>query len=873
MARQSNYERILSRWATVLMMLSASFGVQSSCKGQSESPGVEAEAAVPAKATDEFRFTVAWVSASGGYIYLPERWGELRINLVNARDVPRDLICSTYFSNQPNLQFARRVWVPPQSVLHISHPVVIPPCNPSQGRGLNLQSLIVDTTEGGDVLVKNNSGQLLHDSSLLVTLSPRNTGIIGSVPEFEHEPTSEEVSELVVAGRVSQQLSNKFGMMLDTFLPADENEWNCLDHVVVADHRIENDFAALSALRHWMHAGGHLWVMLDRVDPHVLTRLLGDDFRGHVVDRVGLTTVRVDKSPTVSDPDGDIGTSLDFEEPVEFLRMSVSDMEVTHVVNGWPAAMTKTYGDGRLLVTTLGPRGWMTPVSPQVRQSTDPEMTSRFVPTSPMNNIASEFFGQREPELVSQSSLEPQVREYVGYTIPSWSLVVGTLIGFSALLVAVAAMLLRSGRLESLGWIGSLMAIVVSAGLLSIGHSYRHGIPGTEATLQIAQTMIGTDDVRTQGVVAVYQPDGSQSQIQITGGGRMLPDMSGQENTSRRMVTTDLGKWYWENLAQPPGLRTTEFTMAETLHDRLEARATFTPSGIAGKLSGHLPPGTDAMIATRSGSLGVTLDEGGAFTAGPADLFEKDQYLGSRLISDEQDRRRRTMEKVLANPKRKDYPDRPQLMFWSDRWSHRFQFDDKDRLKSQGATLVAVPLTIDRPANGSEILIPSPFLPYRNRRDPSGNPPSTLWNYGRKEWQERSNPGTAWLSIQVPVELLPAAASRARIEIKVAGPVGRIEILGLKNDAVTSLETLKDPVGTVVFELNDPEVLSISSSGELTLGVSAGDPDRPELTQTAPSEKGPASGGRQAISKVNYWKIESLTVQLWAKTTEPIAKD
>lgn len=869
---QSVSTRTLSGLPTVLLLVAAVILTVSPSLGQTE-PAVDTSSPPPTKAPDEFRFTVAWVSASGGYLYVPEKWAELRINLVNARDVPRDLICSTYFSNQPNLQYGRRVWLPAQSVMHISHPVVIPPCNPDQGRGLNLQSLIVDATEGGDVLVKSNSGQLLHDSSLLVTLMPRNTGIIGRVPELDQKPALEDESELVIAGRVSQQLSNKLGLMIDTFLPADESEWNSFDHIVITENRIQNDFAALSALRHWMHAGGHLWVMLDQADPTVLERLLGDDFRGHVIDRVGLTTVRVDKATSVSDPNGDLGESFDFEEPIEFVRMVASNMEVTYVVNGWPAAMTKPCGDGRLLITTLGSRGWMTPISPRARQSPDPTMTARFVPTSPMLNIASEFFGQREPDLVTQTSLEPQAREYIGYTIPSWGLIVGTLMGFSALLVAVAFGLLRSGRLESLGWIGSLMAIAVSVGLLSIGHLYRHGIPGTVATIQMAEAMIGTDDVRIHGVVAVYQPDGSQSPIQVTGGGRMLPDMSGQENSPRRMVTTDLGKWHWENLAQPAGLRTTEFTSAETRADRIEARATLTASGMEGNLSGNLPSIADALIATRSGRLGVTFNENGTFTARAGDLFEKDQYLSTSLISDEQDRRRRTMEKVLANPNRKDYPDRPQLMFWTDRWEHGFQFEEKDRLKSQGATLVAIPLIIDRPPNGTEIVIPSPLLPYRNRRDPNGNPPSTMWNYGRNEWQERSTPGTAWLSIQVPQELLPAEASRARIEIKVSGPVGRIEILGVKNGKIETAETVKDPVGTISIDVNDPDLLSIAATGELTLGINAGDPDRPELTQTSPSESERSSGKRNANAKVNYWKIESLTVQLWVKTTEPTAKE
>jgi hypothetical protein len=185
---------------------------------------------LPPKGPDEFRFTVAWLSASGGYIYVPEKWGELRINLVNARDEPRDLICSTYFSDQPNLQFARRVWVPAKSTLRISHPVVIPRCDPNSGRNLNLQSLVVDATAGGDVLVKSNWGQLIHDTALLVTLTPRNTGVIGGRMGSEPDIPSEEVSELVIATRVSQSLPKNFATLSDTFLPADESELNALDH-------------------------------------------------------------------------------------------------------------------------------------------------------------------------------------------------------------------------------------------------------------------------------------------------------------------------------------------------------------------------------------------------------------------------------------------------------------------------------------------------------------------------------------------------------------------------------------------------------------------------------------------------------------------
>ena len=823
----------------------------------------------------EFQYKVIWSSDIGSYTYAPEKWGDLRINLVNSRDEPRDLLCMTYFNDRPNLQFGRRVWVPPKSVMRLSHPVVIPPCDPNKGRALNIQSLVVDTTGGNDVLVKNRSGQLLHDGALLVTHSSRNTGLIGQVADSDRSIPPLEVTDLIEAARVSQHMSGSFSLLLDNFLPADESGLSCFDQIVIAENRIMDDLAALSALRHWLHRGGHLWVMLDQADPLVLEKLLGDDFRGHVLDRVGLTSVRVDKTPSLTDPDGSLGETFEYEEPVDLVRMVASNFEVTHVVNGWPAAMSKPFGDGTVLITTLGPRGWMRESLPGDQISKDPQFRSRFVPTDVMKNLAAEFFGVREPEIVSREAIEPQVRQYIGYSIPSQGLIVGTLIGFSLVLIAIAIALLKSGRLESLGWIGSLLAVAVSIVLVSVGRSYRHGIPPTLATIQLAQAMEGTDDVREQGVVAVYQPNGSASQIQVKGGGEILPDLTGLENSPRRMVTTDLGVWHWEELPQPSGLRTTSFARAESVSDRIEALATFDANGIVGKFSGRLAPGSDALIATRHGRIGVALSGNGMFVGRADEVLERDQYLSSGYVNDEQERRQRTLEKLLTNPKRKDFPNRPQLMFWVNEWEHGFHFGDG--MKSQGATLVAVPLVFERPPVGTDYVIPSPLLPYRNQRDPEGNPSATMWNYGRNEWQERSTPGTAWLNFHLPNELLPVKVNRARIDLKVSGPVGRIEILGLKNGAVVRLQTIVDPVGSLSIDLNDADSLSMAADGGLVLGLSAGDPSRPELTQTpdASSKKG---SGKSAVPrgqdmKVNYWKIESLMLQLWVKSTEPNLKD
>ena len=88
--------------------------------------------------------------------------------------------------------------------------------------------------------------------------------------------------------------------------------------------------------------------MLDRVNPELLERLLGDDFHGHVADRVSLTSVRIDGGPTFKNPEGEAGETLTFDEPVDMVRLHISGMKVWNTLDGWPAALTMPYGEGSL---------------------------------------------------------------------------------------------------------------------------------------------------------------------------------------------------------------------------------------------------------------------------------------------------------------------------------------------------------------------------------------------------------------------------------------------------------------------------------------------------------------------------------------------
>jgi len=363
--------------------------------------------------------------------YVPEQWGELHLRLENSSDTPCDLLCTTYVGSQSSLQFGRQVWLPGRSRLNVPHLMLFPKADEFKNDVADLHSLLIDRSAGNEVLLKNESGQLLKDRSLLVTPTTRNSGILAGWSSADSIP--QDVLDLIVAGRVNQGLNNSVTALTGHFLPSDETSLSFLDHIVIAENRLLEDLSGLVALRRWLHAGGRLWIMLDRTDPELVERLLGDDFDGHVVDRVGLTSVRIDKAGTLLAPKGEQGKQVEYEEPVDLVRAVVFGMNVRNTVDGWPAAMTGTYGEGRILITTLGARGWMTPAqstAPAVSTNRLNDKTSAFKPISSMEDLAAFVFSNREPKPLPPAELESLTQEFVSYRVPSWALVTGVMFAF-----------------------------------------------------------------------------------------------------------------------------------------------------------------------------------------------------------------------------------------------------------------------------------------------------------------------------------------------------------------------------------------------------------------------------------------------------------
>src|ERR1700687_4454775 len=100
--------------------------------------------------------------------------------------------------------------------------------------------------------------------------------------------------------RAANTFSEFVHPVLPGSLPLSAEAYDGVDQFVLASGRIAHDPAGMRALKQWVQRGGTVWVLLDMVDPEVIAPLLGDALDFQVVDRITLTTTKIEAEPGTS---------------------------------------------------------------------------------------------------------------------------------------------------------------------------------------------------------------------------------------------------------------------------------------------------------------------------------------------------------------------------------------------------------------------------------------------------------------------------------------------------------------------------------------------------------------------------------------------
>lgn len=775
----------------------------------------------PAQQGEDVPLRLSGVNPGGIRTNATENWGAYTFALTNFTDKDRLARVLVFFQHQPDVQYGRDVWVPAHSTR--SSWLLVGPTETQTAEGRReIETLLYDRTDGQDRLI----------------LPPEVVGRVRgrAVPYRKRDPTTaifldDEEPEPPGYGRLPQpdspreesvSFARAFRLMLglsDYVQRVERREiapmpkaFDGIDHFVLASNRIAEDPVSMQTLRHWLQQGGKVWVMLDRIEPDVLAPLLGDALDFELIDRVSLTSFRIQTHPAgerMAEP-----PLQEHDRPVEFARVLLPAHEqIRNSVNGWPIWFTRKVGRGEVVFTTLGYRGWVRP-----RLTSEPaaafEYAPRFpVPLSPLDQFALVLQPQQEPNPFQADSFQPMLTEEIGYSVIGPGTVILTFGAFVLSGLGLGLALRRSRRPEVLGWLGPAAALGAAGVFVLLGESSRRSAPPTVAVGQIVDVVSGKDEAAVRGLLAVYRPASGLTEAGAEGGGFFELDMSGIEGQSRRLIVTDMDAWHWENLTLPAGVRTASFRDSVRIGEPIRASARFGPQGLEGKISGPFQELTDALISTPGGrNLALHLDQDGSFRAGNSDILPKGEFLTGAVLTDRQQQRQEVYRAFLNRPRTGQWQSGSNFVLaWAKPLDLPFRLDPE--AKRIGSALLVVPLQLERPAAGTSVSIPGPLLPYQRILDAGAIRPVLQSREGID----------MHLRFQLPREVLPFQVERGRFTVKIDAPSRRVTIAGRDGSRLVSLQSADSPLDPLRVEITEERLLRLDADGGLHVNLTISD--------------------------------------------------
>ncbi len=822
-----------SVWTRIIVVFAASCLVPELSQSQeaSEPPSN------PARIVQSF-------SAVGIRNYVRNAWGSVGVLVENPTNQPVEVLCVMYFDTDSRRQYARQVWLPPRSRRSTWIGALTPDDIPPSARSVGIKTILYDAASPGDreTVIRSNSGQVLGDALLSVVNERPTTGVIS-------DEDDEESFAAVVAMRLDRGLTRNVPALEGEFLPPTVESLEGLDQLVLMSDRPAADAAGITAIRQWLQAGGRLWIMLDQVDSATVARLLGDAVQVCEVDRVDLMGCTIKRQY-----DGGFAPeelSLQFENPVEFVRVLASQAEILQTIDGWPASFELRLGKGLVLCTTLAGPGWIRPRTEQDLTSGNPEKTSAWVANGALGDIGFRFSGQRALPALEPQDFRSFLFEQVGYEIVSRESVMLVLGAFWICVLGFGIWLLRRNRLVHLGWFGPTVAVTATIVLVWLGNSSRKAAPDTVALAQFVEAAEGSNQIAISGAMSLYQQAESSAPLGAARGGVFVPELADQSGDLCRMVRTDIDQWHLEEFSLPAGMLFAPFSQTGLIDEPLSARATFGPNGIVGTVSpGPFQHVSDLVIATSGhGGLSVRLQPGGQFAAGTNDVLRPGEFIGGSILSDEQRRRQTVYRKLLVRQEGEQYPRRPTLLAWAEPYDVNFILPpDAER---KGSALLAVPLEFERAPAGTRLTIPAPLLPY----EPVGA--AGAYDVTRHEWIKSNLARQTMLRFQIPRGVLPIQLDRAVLTVSINAPSRTVDVIARRGTEIVPLETFDSPIGILRVETDQAELLTPDTTGGLLFGIG--------VSESHGEQKDPARGAVEAFD----WVVQSLQLELMGEALNP----
>jgi hypothetical protein len=717
------------------------------------------------------------------------------------------------FVGDLNSEDRRRIHVDPQQSRIFEFPVRIPP-----GYSRDKLEVIISivSSDAGTEAFRAEDDPMVRRPITAAKASPKNIAAAVALgtdpspgPAWRWEtPPIFHAMECALATRVEAGIPNDFIYFENRPLPVSWPDWHGIDTLILGDSRHLQDQATVTALRAFLSQGGRIWVMLDSIDCSLVEGLLASNQSLRLVDTVDLDHLVVDvHGISLADTD----RTAVFENAISFKRVVQTGGEVTHAIEGWPAAMVMPVGRGELVLTMLDSQGWIEPRKIRIEPAAN---NSNYELRPWAKSLADLVHLRRATPILSLSELDYPLKR-IGNPVVSREFVTSVLLGFCASLLALGLWRFGKGNVARIGlWIPTL-SIAACVPILFAGLIQKKDIADTVSVFQWVQ--FGTPSggtVREAGAVYLQSP----REMVLNGNGNSFafldPKMQSGITT---VVHDDFERWRITNTAWPAGVwRYTTDTLLPG--NAMVARGEWTPQG----LEVHVPPGlpsplADPILSFVAGSpvLGKSIADNtilidGAFPA------EGERWTLRSMVDDEQARRTEIYKQYFGGSDRLQIPTQI-LVGWSDLFQGAPTWGRK--MENRGGALVTMPLVLQRANVGDEVFVPYPCITIRNAALGESAP---LFMEGVGKWiAQSSSAAETNVLFVLPDEVVPLDPKSIQIDWDVEAPRRQVRLSLIHPDGTEPMELVSLDAPSIPWKttLDAPVVLRAARSGKIVLRI------------------------------------------------------
>ena len=753
-------------------------------------------------------------------MFAAEHWGLLRVQLENPATDSRRARVTTRFSTNPNQQFTRTVWLPPRATRFIEWPAYLGPIREEDEFATDADLLLLDADQ------EIEYGRL-PPRGVLLSRDPLCT-----VSVNDSDKSDDPSSDAMLNARDLAALSRRIHHITDANLPRYATGWDMVDVMSLSKQQPKLDSAQRRTFRAWLQGGGKLVVFANRVDMATMRLLLGSVWDATVIDHVTLSAFQFDRAdgqPLADPPEDGL---IEVEQPIRMARLHAPSFRTDLTIRGWPALLSKDVGSGKLIVVGINGRAWCQP--------------NAKAALGKLSDALYPYTYYSAPSL-SRQQADQFIARKIGYRIAPRTVVGAVLGAFIVLFFAAGIVLHRAGRLERLGPIGVVLALIGVGVLLGIGKAIRGQVPATNAGLQLIRVDAGARVGRVEGYLGLYGAEEQPADVPVTvasdAGGWAMPGLVQQANEQPRLSSIDLAKWQWTGLRLLPGaVRPIDYVAPIEFDRPLDMDLTYGSDGLTGTVAWPTDASVqDAVIATARGRMQVSLagtDGAYRLAVGPDDVLRPGVWSAEGMITQSRQMHNNVMA-GLVGPKRQFR--RPTLLAWSEGADVPIRCQPQQMAHKHEA-LWMTPLQMRPAAPGAEVVVPWPFVAVRDSKASLNREGLRLY-LTQIHLDTRPLPHSAAFigDFTLPAQVQPLKLSRATLNLNISASGRGVLVMTLRDGELVTLHSMSSPDGAYAIDL-PVDQLQMDADGSIVLVVEATD-----ASGTTPDDTGGAMWRMQDI--------------------------